>query len=132
MKRNCNLDLRLVTPSLPPPSMVNWNNRNDTQELTIFYNGRVAVCDATELQARAIIWVASHAVVEDKTNGSPGSDPVSSPLLSPSMYSPSSVVSMKRSLKMFLQKRKTRSQATSPYPVITTKYSSQNWRPTSN
>ncbi|KAI3466832.1 hypothetical protein Pfo_023495 [Paulownia fortunei] len=121
MKRNCNLELRLVTPSVFShssdhnahyPSMVDMEggNPNEKQQLTIFYNGRVAVCDATELQARAIIWFAS------REGDSPGSDP-SPPLLTSSLYSPTAGLSMKRSLKRFLQKRKTRAQATSPYPV---------------
>ncbi|KAK6124050.1 hypothetical protein DH2020_042196 [Rehmannia glutinosa] len=123
MKRNCNLELRLVTPSVFSHSS-DYNDRNHSmydiegsgspnkkQQLTIFYNGRVASCDATELQARTIIFLASKEM-EEKSNNSPGSDPCS-----PVLHSPTTNLSMKRSLQRFLEKRKTRAQAMSPYPI---------------
>lgn len=64
MKRNCNLELRLVTPSVyfhssdydgryHADTQITTNQKQ--QKLTIFYNGIVASCDATELQVRAYI-----------------------------------------------------------------------------
>ncbi|KAL6546371.1 hypothetical protein OROMI_022092 [Orobanche minor] len=61
MRRNCNLELQLVTPSVFSNSADYYNGRcnsmseeggspNEKQPLTIFYNGRVASCDATEQQ----------------------------------------------------------------------------------
>nr|CAN84091.1 hypothetical protein VITISV_007759 [Vitis vinifera] len=105
------------------------------QQLTIFYDGRVCVCEVTELQglfmnpadqvflwavvpfgymyeARAIILTASREV-ETKT---PTASDVTmvSPSLQSQLYSPTGL-SMKRSLRSFLQKRKNRIEATSPY-----------------
>ncbi|PIM98305.1 hypothetical protein CDL12_20511 [Handroanthus impetiginosus] len=138
MKRNCNLELRLVTPSVSSWCSeyssagsqyssgldVEGGSSNKKQKLTVFYNGRVAVCDATEVQARTIIWLASHEV-EQKSKDSPGSDP-STPLLTSPIYSPTGVSSMKRSLQSFLQKRKIRAQATSPYPNNITHHSNEH------
>ncbi|KAF8370197.1 hypothetical protein HHK36_031765 [Tetracentron sinense] len=89
-----------------------------------FYNGRVVFVTSLSLeknrtkitnlkfvyaiQARAILWVASGEV--DERMSIPGSE-----LVSPSLQSPVSSLSMKRSLQRFLQKRKIRIQATSPY-----------------
>ncbi|KAL2475000.1 Protein TIFY 5A [Abeliophyllum distichum] len=120
MKRNCNLELRLVTPSVlfhadrhyqPMSNMVNESpNEEQHQQLTIFYNGNVAVCNVTEFQARLMILLARREMEER----SPGSDPCSPLLQSPSpLHSPIGLC-MKRSLQRFLQKRKTRIQAT-PY-----------------
>ncbi|MFS8016022.1 putative transcription factor TIFY family [Helianthus anomalus] len=122
MRRNCNLELRLVPPS-PPYHLRQQNSSDDinmvggdlkgkqNQQLTIFYDGKVSVCDVTELQARTIIKLASEET-DDQWRRTPGSttssEPSSSPLASPGL-------SMKRSLQRFLQKRKHRIQATSPY-----------------
>ncbi|KAK4491576.1 hypothetical protein RD792_002328 [Penstemon davidsonii] len=122
MKRNCNLELRLVTPSVFSHSSNYINNigqcnsmldlfgespnekkQPQPQPLTIFYNGRVAVSDVTELQARSIIMLAKSTSPNDH-------DPHSQ------LHSPISGLSMKRSLQKFLEKRKTRAEATSPYP----------------
>ncbi|KAI7725175.1 hypothetical protein M8C21_009794, partial [Ambrosia artemisiifolia] len=81
------------------------------QQLTIFYDGKVSVCDVTELQARTIIKLASEEM-DDKWRRTPGSTTSSEPSSSPLM---SGGLSMKRSLQRFLQKRKHRIQATSPY-----------------
>ncbi|KAK2965287.1 hypothetical protein RJ640_004156 [Escallonia rubra] len=72
----------------------------------------MSMCDATELQARAIILLASQET-EEKSKSPTGSEP-SSPLIQSPLYSPTGL-SMKRSLQRFLQKRKHRAQATSPY-----------------
>ncbi|XP_059304019.1 protein TIFY 5A-like [Lycium ferocissimum] len=124
MRRNCNLELRLMAPSLSPFSPKNcttpyfsMEDKENTelekqaqQQLTIFYNGKLVVSDATELQAKAIIYLASREM-EGKTKKilSPISEP-SSPLLQPQTG-----LFMKRSLQRFLQKRKNRIQSTSPY-----------------
>ncbi|KAG5589953.1 hypothetical protein H5410_040467 [Solanum commersonii] len=117
MRRNCNLELTLMPPSI----LDNFSSKNCTmedqqlenkqsQQLTIFYNGKFVVSDATELQAhkiaKAIIYLASRGMKE-KTNKM--SEP-SSPLLQLQTG-----LFMKRSLQGFLQKRKNRVQATSPY-----------------
>ncbi|XP_004244920.1 protein TIFY 5A-like [Solanum lycopersicum] len=110
MRRNCNLELTLMPPSISD----NFSSKNCTtedqqlenkqsQQLTIFYHGKFVVSDATELQAKAIIYLASRGM-EMKTNKM--SEP-SSPLLQPQ--------TVKKSLQGFLQKRKKRVQATSPY-----------------
>ncbi|KAI3495455.1 hypothetical protein L1887_37796 [Cichorium endivia] len=130
MRRNCNLELRLVPPS---PYLVSDHHHHgqektseemamvgeglkEKQKLTIFYDGRVSVCDVTELQARTIIKLASEEM-EEKWRRSPSLTSClepSSPLISPQVCSPSGL-SMKRSLQRFLQKRKHRIQTTSPY-----------------
>ncbi|XP_042517064.1 protein TIFY 5A [Macadamia integrifolia] len=121
VRRNCNLDLRLPPPGLDFLPATTGSAGDDTpmtqrssvetpQQLTIFYNGRICVCDVTELQARAIICVAKREM-EERMN-TPRSEPVSP--LQCQLQSPAGL-SMKRSLQQFLQKRKNRIQATSPY-----------------
>ncbi|GFP81160.1 protein tify 5a [Phtheirospermum japonicum] len=68
------------------------------------------------MQARTIIFHASKEM-EGKSNNSPGSSPCS-PVLNSPIYSPTTSLSMKRSLQRFLEKRKARAQAMSPYPII--------------
>ncbi|KAK4440177.1 protein TIFY 5A [Sesamum alatum] len=136
-RRNCNLELRLVTPSVFYHSS-DYNNAQyhsmldmhmdmveEKQQLTIFYNGRVANCDVTELQARSIISLASREMEDEKRKilslGRGSSEPCS-PDISPidqscRKSSSGSGLSMKRSLQSFLQKRKSRVQAISPYPI---------------
>ncbi|XP_043699171.1 protein TIFY 5A-like [Telopea speciosissima] len=114
-RTNCNLDLMLPTAGMDSPqtTMDSGNNSSRSaetsqQRLTIFYNGRVCVCDVTELQARSIIWLARREM-EDRMNLEPIS-PLQSQLRNPTS------LSMKRSLQQFLQKRKNRIQAAaSPY-----------------
>ncbi|KAK3000785.1 hypothetical protein RJ639_021451 [Escallonia herrerae] len=89
------------------------NEKESQQQLTIFYNGRMSVCDVTERQARAIILLASQET-EQKSKTPTGSSEPSSPLIQSPVYSPTGL-SMKRSLQRFLQKRQHRTQAISPY-----------------
>ncbi|PIN04060.1 hypothetical protein CDL12_23407 [Handroanthus impetiginosus] len=114
MKRNCNLELWLATPSVFSHSsdhnggynyMLDLEDPspNEKQKLTIFYN------------ARAIISLAGRETEDQKSSNSSGSEP-SSPAINSLISSPTKVLSMKRSLQRFLQKRKTRAQAISPYP----------------
>ncbi|KAL2244661.1 protein TIFY 5A [Sesamum indicum] len=133
MKRNCNLELRLVTPSVFYHSSDYMNARynsmldmspDEKQQLTIFYNGRVATCDVTELQARSIISLARREMEDEKSKtsvGGSGSQPSSPVLISSPIHNnrqtSGSGLSMKRSLQSFLQKRKSRVQAISPYPT---------------
>ncbi|KAK4399368.1 protein TIFY 5A [Sesamum angolense] len=101
---------------------------DEKQQLTIFYNGRVATCDVTELQARSIISLARREMEDEKSKsslGGSGSEPSSPLLISSPIHNSSqtrgngSGLSMKRSLQSFLQKRRSRVQAISPYPINT-------------
>ncbi|KAG6405016.1 hypothetical protein SASPL_132595 [Salvia splendens] len=74
MKRNCNLELRLLTPSvsfhLSDRSDLDMNESpNKTQQLTIFYNGKVASCDATELQVKYLISCEDDNIAGERRNG---------------------------------------------------------------
>ncbi|KAJ7968958.1 Protein TIFY 5A [Quillaja saponaria] len=142
MRRNCNLELALLTPSSasdshhhyhhsmeeasgsPQEQQQNHHQHHRQQPLTIFYNGKMCVCDVTETQAKTILMVASKEMEErirtpsGSGSGSGSSEP-SSPILlqspSPSPHQQLYGLSMKRSLQRFLQKRKNRIQETSPY-----------------
>ncbi|KAJ4980959.1 hypothetical protein NE237_031796 [Protea cynaroides] len=64
LRRNCKLDLMfpLADLNFPPTTMDSGDNDSISagtpQRITMFYDGRVCVCDVTELQARTIIWLA--------------------------------------------------------------------------
>ncbi|KAL8460950.1 hypothetical protein ACS0TY_032449 [Phlomoides rotata] len=91
---------------------------NKKQQLTVFYNGMVASCDATEFQAKAIISLANRE--EFKNNNSTARSAPCSPQVASPDYSPTTInngLSMKRSLQRFLEKRKTRAHSLSPYPI---------------
>ncbi|KZV51041.1 protein TIFY 5A-like [Dorcoceras hygrometricum] len=98
MKRNCNLELRLATPR----SHVLCNNGGGGQTPNPNHKdlGEVSVSDFTQLQARAMVLLASREMEEKSP-----------------VCSPTTGLYMKRSLQRFLQKRKTRSQQASPYPL---------------
>ncbi|CAK7350192.1 unnamed protein product [Dovyalis caffra] len=122
MRRNCDLELRLVpfSDSDHHRQPIMEESTDSPQQLTIFYNGTVCVCDVTELQARAILTLAGREM-EDKSRSPEGSQPTSPTL--PSQLCSRTGLSMKRSLQRFLQKRKHRIQATSPYKSVTGNYS---------
>ncbi|TMX04340.1 hypothetical protein EJD97_009664, partial [Solanum chilense] len=112
MRRKCNLELRLVPPAPYFDSMGNKetiDEEKEHQQLTIFYDGKVVVSDASEVQAKAIIHLASREMKENTKTPSTLSEPPSS------LLQFQTEVSMKRSLQRFLQKRKSRTQAISPY-----------------
>ncbi|RAL49768.1 hypothetical protein DM860_002059 [Cuscuta australis] len=123
MGRNCNLELRLFPPSSAESQQLRHNvlgtlparsgeKEGNANELTIFYDGKIVACDATELQARAIILLAS----QERWRGSPSGPPVTQP--PPEEYgrpTASYGLSMKRSLQRFLQKRKKRAESAGPY-----------------
>ncbi|KAF5736268.1 Protein TIFY 5A -like protein [Tripterygium wilfordii] len=122
MKRNCNLELRLFSLTADSDSDSDQHQspevssritrreqlQQQQQQLTISsINGRVGVSHVSELQGRAIISLATREIGERvKTN-----------LIRCNETSVSSAnnLSMKISLQRFLQKRKCRIQATSPY-----------------
>ncbi|XP_077253875.1 jasmonate-zim-domain protein 8 [Tasmannia lanceolata] len=119
MGRNFNLELCLLPAGANTNPNPNSNSNPDnlssreegsgenSQQLTIFYNGRVCACDVTELQARAILHLAKREMDQQlKTRESEPFSPLGH-------HAPG--LSMKRSLQRFLQKRKTRIQETSPY-----------------
>ncbi|KAG0480217.1 hypothetical protein HPP92_010821 [Vanilla planifolia] len=83
-------------------------------KITILYGGRVCICDVTEIQARAIIYMAMKEMEERmKRSGRSSSVGGSLPSAVPQLLNP--MLSMKRSLQRFLQKRKNRVSGSEPY-----------------
>ncbi|XP_021724628.1 protein TIFY 5A-like [Chenopodium quinoa] len=121
-----NLSL-LHSPAFSSNSWHDFNMKEDEKDQQmIFYNGRVCVLDATELQARAILWSATHDVERMvKTMSGIGANMATFFLKLQLHGLPG--CSIKRSLRLFLQqKRKIRSQANTPYPY---RLQSHNLRP---
>ncbi|URE37654.1 tify domain [Musa troglodytarum] len=94
--------------------------RRQTQQkkMTIFYQGRVCVCDATEMQARAIISMAKREMEDTVTtkqqrqSKEEEEEESSSRAVALQVLDPG--LSMKRSLQRFLQKRKARVSDATP------------------
>ncbi|KAJ3685844.1 hypothetical protein LUZ61_015008 [Rhynchospora tenuis] len=99
------------------------------KKMTIFFNGEMRVFDVTETQARAIICSAMQQIENEKkqqiqqknTNNKMSqhkhehnTDNSATSQAIPAPIQPSEL-SMKRSLQRFLQKRKARMAATTPY-----------------
>ncbi|XP_010907302.1 protein TIFY 5A [Elaeis guineensis] len=107
----------------------NLEQKQQQQKITIFYNGQICVCDGTEFQARAIISMAKkemddrmnknyhiqqqHQFEQKHNKLNPPQPPASSSKAMPQLLNQG--LSMKRSLQRFLQKRKARMNAASPY-----------------
>ncbi|XP_077220905.1 protein TIFY 5A-like [Tasmannia lanceolata] len=118
MGKNLNLELCLLPAGAGAGDNANadhFPSRNEvsdenSQQLTIFYDGRICACNVTEIQARAILHLAKREMEERPRTCD------SEPFL-PSQQTQlnAPALSMKRSLQRFLQKRKTRIQETSPY-----------------
>ncbi|TKY71961.1 TIFY 5A [Spatholobus suberectus] len=134
MRRNCNLELALFPPCDSGPRrhpmveeaseispMQNYlhhhhHRQEQQQPLTIFYDGKICVADVTEFQAKSILMLANKKM-EERVRTPTGSEP-SSPTIMQShhqVYSPGTGLSMRKSLQLFLQKRKIRVQEASPY-----------------
>ncbi|XP_027938927.1 protein TIFY 5A-like [Vigna unguiculata] len=96
MKRNCYLDLRLHSSS-SHTSMNGKFNIHSIKLAAILHNQRHCIFDTTELQARAIIWLASREMVKTRSL-------CSEALL---VHIPPHL-SIKKSLHNFLQRRKKR------------------------
>uniref|UniRef100_A0A166IL75 Tify domain-containing protein n=1 Tax=Daucus carota subsp. sativus TaxID=79200 RepID=A0A166IL75_DAUCS len=94
----------------------NSEEKQDNRKLTIFYNGRVSSCDVTDIQARSIILLATQEIGGEKLTTPASSGTSSESSSKPQQYyKQNKGLSMKKSLQQFLQKRRTRIQATSPY-----------------
>ncbi|KAL6197408.1 hypothetical protein ACLB2K_033017 [Fragaria x ananassa] len=136
MKRGCNLELelRLSSSDECSSSLESLHHQScqdlqqQQQQLTTFYNGVMCTCDVIELQARAILCVANNELgkIVVKTSTTSSSIPSGSyKLSSPSAhYSPPCTsrvaaggLSIKKSLRKFLQKRKHRSQSNTSLPL---------------
>ncbi|KAJ0233644.1 Protein TIFY 5A [Hirschfeldia incana] len=125
MEKNCDLELRLFPTSSfdtdSDTSVVESRSsgnslpkEDESQRITIFYNGKMCVSsNVTHLQAKSIISIASREMEERSSSN--GSDPRNRLTRLHHHQLPNPKASMKRSLQSFLQKRRIRIQATSPY-----------------
>ncbi|KAI5385299.1 protein TIFY 5A [Lathyrus oleraceus] len=120
MKKNLNLELHLFTPSIASNHRTSMEKEAHDQQqqhrpLTIVYDGKVCVSDATENQARSILMLANKEMEERVRTPTRSLSEPSSPAVFTNLYSPGTSLSMKKSLQRFLQKRKNRIQEASPY-----------------
>ncbi|WVY91066.1 hypothetical protein V8G54_036580 [Vigna mungo] len=97
MKRNCYLDLRLHSSSSHTSMQATSTLSFHIKLAAILHNQRHCIFDTTELQARAIIWLASREMVKTRSLRSEALLVHISPHLS-----------IKKSLQNFLQRRKKR------------------------
>ncbi|XP_021763778.1 protein TIFY 5A-like [Chenopodium quinoa] len=114
---DCKLELRLSSSSTTCSTGSNVDD-SKREQLTIFYNGTICVCDVTEAQARGIINRASRKMGEGTciSPATGGADQISPKLQYEQLCSQTqNGLSMKKSLRQFLEKRRHRIKATSPY-----------------
>ncbi|KAK8966009.1 hypothetical protein KSP40_PGU010904 [Platanthera guangdongensis] len=106
---DCNTELCL-TAGGSPRSRSNDAGAEQKHAITIFYGGRVCVCDATEIQARAIISMAMREMEETamKRRVQSFSLRAEAAAQRQDLQLLNQGLSMKKSLQRFLQKRKTR------------------------
>ncbi|TQD76787.1 hypothetical protein C1H46_037689 [Malus baccata] len=114
--RNCNLELHHPSADSRFPNPNETQQQEQQQRLTIFYNGMVCVRDVTELQIHPFSCKQGNGGRGNSlfTPPSGSAEPPSPNVMSP-LCRPVAGMSMKKSLQRFLQKRKHRTQATSPY-----------------
>lgn len=101
--------------SAPPASADGSGALSSAAPLTIFYGGQISVCHVTEAQARAILVAAARRrpetqkPQEEESEGERQLGIIAAVPPPPQQHLPS--LSMKMSLKRFLQKRKARTAA---------------------
>ncbi|XP_010538254.1 PREDICTED: protein TIFY 5A [Tarenaya hassleriana] len=116
MERNCDLELRLLSSSFDSDSIssnveeLNSSEKEELRRMTIFYNGKMCVSDVTLLQFKEIISLASRGLVEERSTSKSHHHGHHH-----RHHHPLHVASVKKSLQSFLQKRRDRVQASSPY-----------------
>ncbi|KAG6530884.1 protein TIFY 5A-like [Zingiber officinale] len=95
---------------MEPELSLSLSTGEPQKQMTIFYKGRVSVCSATEIQAKAILSMAKREIMEEEKKVMMKHEIVPQAMLNPGL-------SMKRSLQLFLQKRKVRihNASASPY-----------------
>ncbi|XP_010540587.1 PREDICTED: protein TIFY 5A-like [Tarenaya hassleriana] len=140
MESNCDLELRLLSSSFESDCISSTEDspqKEESQRITIFYNGKMCVSDVTDLQAKAIISLANRRVEERSSSRSRPNNKLSttshhlhqhshhhhhhhhhhhnSQTSSLTLQGSNSAAFMKRSLQRFLQNRRDRIQASCPY-----------------
>ncbi|WOL07899.1 hypothetical protein Cni_G16649 [Canna indica] len=121
MEISCDLDLRLRLGGDGDRPINSSRMSRQQQQLAIFYNGQICFCDATEIKARAIISMAKREMddqmMKKRRQQQGGGEEMkeSSPAQNPERLLMNPELPMKRSLQRFLQKRKSRLNAASPY-----------------
>ncbi|KAG2290964.1 hypothetical protein Bca4012_006906 [Brassica carinata] len=124
MENNCDLELRLFPTSSYDESDTSvvesrscgnsLSKEEESQRITIFYSEKMCVSsNVAHLQAKSIILIASREMEERSSSN--GSDPRNRLTRLHHHQLPNPKASMKRSLQSFLQKRRIRIQAASPY-----------------
>ncbi|XP_057535746.1 protein TIFY 5A-like [Amaranthus tricolor] len=122
MEFDLELGLLPSSASLSTTQSSNGGKSSKQEQMTIFYNGRICVCDVTQDQARSIISLASRYKSTEGmmcrsqyTGGDDANHSISQTLQSQRLCAQNGTQSMKRSLRQFLEKRKHRAQSTFPY-----------------
>ncbi|TYK16421.1 protein TIFY 5A-like [Cucumis melo var. makuwa] len=90
------------------------NHHQQQQQIMVFYNGALSLCDFTELQARAILWIGSQERSRNVRCRNP--EWLNMQMLKSGNGNGNAGFSIKKSLQRFLQRRKMRRIRTmSPY-----------------